>query len=350
MRHSCRRRRAAVGAALVVTLLVTGCERLVDRQIARSLARGNAELVGSPDLHVVLCGTGSPLPDPARAGPCTAVVAGGELFLVDAGPGSWEVVDLAGLPTGALGGVFLTHFHSDHVGDLGEAIVQSWITGRGRPLEVYGPPGTARIVDGLRAVYAADVEHRVAHHGDAVLPRAAAGAVAREVPLDPGAAASAVVLERGGLRVTMFRVDHAPVEPAVGYRFDYRGRAVVVSGDTRKSASVVTHARGADLLVHEALRRDLVERVPPVAERLGLGRLASMARDIPGYHTTPVEAAEVARDAGVRHLVLTHLVPSPNGFLGRRLFLRGVADVFDGEVTLGEDGAHFRLSPVPAAG
>jgi ribonuclease Z len=326
-----------------VAVLAAGCDSFVERQVARTLARARTDLLRSPDLHVVLCGTGSPLADASRAAACTAVIAGGELILVDVGPGSWEVVDLANLPTAALSAVLLTHFHSDHIGDLGEATTQSWIAGRPRPLDVYGPPGTARVVEGFQEAYAADVGYRVAHHGDATLPRAAAGAVAHEIPIGAEPTADAVVFERGGLRVTMFRVDHAPIDPAVGYRFDYGGRADVVSGDTRKSPSVVQHARGADLLIHEALQPEMVLRVPRVAEGLGLTRVAKLAGDIVNYHTSPVEAADVARDAGVPHLVLTHLVPAPNNILTRRLFLRGVGDAYGGKVTLGVDGAEFTL-------
>jgi ribonuclease Z len=135
------------------------------------------------------------------------------------------------------------------------------------------------------------------------------------------------------------------VSPAVGYRFDWRGRSVVVSGDTRKSASLVANAHGADLLVHEALQPKLTERGAEMAQRLGLPRLAKLAADLPGYHTTPREAAEVAREAGVAHLVLTHLVPGPSNALARRLFLDGAGEVFEGEITLGEDGMSFTLQP-----
>jgi len=330
---------------LLLLLLLPGCDRLIDRQIERAMTRVDRAMLTSPDLTVVLCGTGSPLPDRNRASACTAVVAGGELFLVDVGPGAWKSLDLANVPTSALSAVLLTHFHSDHIGDLGEAVMQSWVAGRTRPLEVYGPPGTARVVDGFTAAYAQDVGYRVAHHGEAALPRALGTAIAREVPLDAAPDASAVVVDRNGLRVTMFRVDHAPVSPAVGYRFDWHGRSVVVSGDTRKSESVIRHAAGADLLVHEALNRDLMGRAAAVAERLGNPRLAKLARDTLGYHTSPVEAAEVAQAAGVKHLVLTHLVPGPpNRFVGR-LFRAGMSDRFHGEITLGEDGMRFALSP-----
>jgi ribonuclease Z len=331
----------ALAAALAAA---PGCERLVARQVERNLQRVDDSVLESPDLQVVLCGTGSPLPDAERAASCTAVIAGGHFVLVDVGPGSWEVLDLANLPIGRVDAVLLTHFHSDHIGDLGEAVTQSWIAGRAAPLEVFGPPGTARVVAGFADAYARDVDHRVAHHGEQAMPRAASGAVARELAVPPAGAATPV-FERDGLRVTMFAVDHAPVEPAVGYRFDFAGRSVVVSGDTRKSANLAAHARGADLLVHEALHPGLVGRAVEAARRLGRERLAKLAGDIPGYHASPVEAAETAREAGVAHLVLTHLVPAPPNALARRIFLEGVAEAYDGEVTLGEDGMRFALPP-----
>jgi ribonuclease Z len=204
------------------------------------------------------------------------------------------------------------------------------------------------VVAGFAEAYAADVDARVAHHGEQWMPRAASGAVARELPMPAGADATPV-FERDGLRITMFAVDHEPVAPAVGYRFDFAGRSVVVSGDTRKSASLAAHARGADLLVHEALQPDLVGRANQAARRLGRERLAKLAGDIPDYHASPVQAAELARDAGVAHLVLTHLVPAPPNALARRMFLAGVADAYHGEVTLGEDGMRFSLAPAAAA-
>jgi ribonuclease Z len=143
----------------------------------------------------------------------------------------------------------------------------------------------------------------------------------------------------------MFRVDHEPVVPAVGYRFDWRGRAVVVSGDTAKSASLALHAKGADLLVHEALDPALTGRAVEAAKRLGMQRLAKLAGDIPDYHATPREAGEVAQEAGVATLVLTHMVPPPRNALVRRAFEQGARDAFAGEVVAGEDGMRFALPP-----
>jgi ribonuclease Z len=337
--------RAALAIFVIIPAL-SACDRLMDREIERAFRqRGDRSVLQSPDLNVVLCGTGSPLPDPERAGACTAVLAGGEFVLVDVGPGAWETLDLAGLPTGDLSAVLLTHFHSDHIGDLGEAITQSWIAGRTQPLDVYGPQGVTRVVDGFNQAYTADARYRTAHHGEQYMPAAAAPAVGHDVALGEAADADAVVFDRNRLRVTMFRVDHDPVVPAVGYRFDYRGRSVVVSGDTAKSTSLIAHAAGADLLVHEALQPEMMSRVAGVAERLDRKRLAKMARDTVDYHTSPVEAAEVARAAGVTTLVFTHVVPGPRNALMRRMFLAGVDGVFPGDVVLGEDGMRFTLPP-----
>jgi len=145
--------------------------------------------------------------------------------------------------------------------------------------------------------------------------------------------------------VTAFAVDHAPVAPAYGYRFDYRGRSVVISGDTRKSANLIHHAQGVDLLVHEALANHMIEPVSEYARSQGMTRWAKLSSDILTYHTSPVEAAEVAKAANARMLALTHLVPAPNNFITRRMFMRGVTDAWNGRVELGRDGMHFTLAP-----
>jgi ribonuclease Z len=333
---------------LVTALVASGCDRvldrMIDRRVAQNFERVDRALLTSPDLTVVLCGTGGPLADRDRAGACTAIIAAGKVFLIDVGPGSFETLDLANVPTGALAAVFLTHFHSDHIGDLGEAATQSWIAGRKDPLDVYGPTGTVRVAEGFTAAYAQDADARTLHHGEDYLPRAIAGLRGHDVALADATNASAVAYDRDGLRVTMFRVDHDPVRPAVGYRVDYKGRVVVVSGDTRKSASVIAYAKGADILLHEALARDVFGRAIAVGERLGFARIAKLAKDATEYHTTPVEAAEVARDAGVHTLVFTHMVPGPPNWLLERRFTAGVRDVFGGEVVAGRDGMRFTLA------
>jgi ribonuclease Z len=290
------------------------------------------------NLHVVLCGTGSPLADPDRASACTAIVAGKELVLIDVGPGSWRKADLAQLPLGNLTTVLLTHFHSDHMGDLGEAITMSWVAGRAKPLDVYGPPGVEKVVNGFLAAYTMDSGYRVEHHTPEILPPGAARAVGRAV--DAGKA----VFERNGLKIVAFEVNHEPVRPAYGYRIEYRGRKVVVTGDTSKCEEVAKQAEGADLLIHDSLSKDMVLAAAKTANAFGQTRRAKMARDIVLYHATPVEAAETAAAAKVKTLVLTHMVPALRTEAQEKQFLRGVAEAFGGKVVLAKDGMRFDLT------
>lgn len=345
--HPDTRTTTAIAALLLLTTssLLTGCERVQDRMIERRIEQGlvgdREDLMKDGSLHVILCGTGSPLADADRAAACTAVIAGNNFYLVDVGPGSQEVVQLMRLPRAELSGVLLTHFHSDHLGGLGEVTMQSWVAGRRESLPVYGGPGVEKIVDGFNLAYAQDSAYRVAHHGEQALPAEGGRATAHafEVSKQP-----VIIMEDGGLRVTAFKVEHDPVEPSVGYRFDYDGRSVVISGDTGPSDALVEASRGADLLVHEALAGHLVKRMSEAARARGLDRVADLASDILDYHATPAEALDAARRAGVPTLVLTHLVPGPPNRLAERVFMRGTDDT-DVELILGRDGMHFVLPP-----
>lgn len=336
----------AVVALIAVGL--AGCDRvqsfLVERAASRGLAGDRNELLDDGNLHVVLCGTGSPVADADRAGPCTAVLAAGHFFLVDVGPGSVRNVALYRLPRARLQGILLTHFHSDHIGELGEATVQSWISGRTAPLPVYGPPGVQQVVDGFRQAYALDTGYRVTHHGVEAMPPTGAQTEAITVNL-PGPTGETPVFEGDGLRVTAFAVDHAPVGPAYGYRFDFRGRSVVISGDTKKSDNLIQHAKDADILISEGLATNIIGRVSEYARMHDMTRWAKLTSDIMGYHTTPVQGAEEAKAANVRMLVFTHIVPPLQNFVARRMFLSGVSDVFGGRVEIGKDGMELSLPP-----
>ena len=160
---------------------------------------------------------------------------------------------------------------------------------------------------------------------------------------DAGKGDSVIVYEGDGLRVTAIRVDHGPVKPAVGYRFDYRGRSVVFSGDTSKSAALIEGAKGADLLVHEALQPKLVGLLTAALDAKGIKNTAQITRDIINYHTTPEQAADVAREAGVKELVLNHIVPViPSPFF-YPVFLGDAPKHFRGPLSVGEDGMLFVL-------
>ena len=246
------------------------------------------------------------------------------------------------MPAAKIDTVLFTHLHSDHIGDLGEVGMQSWIGGRTTPLEAYGPPapdaytlpkdaegetfgtsGTEQVVKGFAQAYNADGAFRIVHHLTRYMPPEGARMIGHDIP-SPGRKRTVTVYDKDGLKIQAFLVAHDPAEPAYGYRIDYKGRAAVISGDTHKVQNMVALCRGADVLVHEALNARMVEMVAASLEQDGKTRQAKMTRDTIDYHTTPAEAAGIADEAGVPFLVLTHLVPPLPNALMRHMFLEDV--------------------------
>lgn len=314
-------------------------DRLIRRGFENRMAAQPRALLDPDALQVLLCGTASPLPAVGREATCTAVFAAGRFWVVDVGAGSANTLARLGVPAEHLAGILLTHLHSDHIASLGEFNLQSWVAGRPGPLPVYGGPGVERVVAGFEEAYALSRGYRVLHHGAEFLPPDVGRMQARRVIAGPD---PSLVLDEDGVRISAFAVDHAPIVPAYGYRFDYRGRSVVISGDTVKNSALVAAARAADVLVHEAQANHILGIGREVAEARGL-RAATILHDIVDYHTTPVQAAEIANEADVRLLVMNHLVPPPPNRLLETVFLRGVADVRPTGVVLGEDGMWIRL-------
>jgi ribonuclease Z len=311
-------------------------QRAVEQNVGRDAL---AEL--SDGLHVGLCGTGSPMPNLDRAGPCNVVVAGDQLFVVDIGEGGSRNLALMGMNVGDLDGALLTHFHSDHIDGMGPLMLNYWVRGTSTAaLPIYGPSGVEAIVDGFNAAYATDDTYRTAHHGEDVAPSSGGGSEARPFEMTTD---SEIILESGGLTVTAFRVQHDPVDPAVGYRFDYRGRSLCISGDTKKSVNLERVCSGTDLIVHEALQPVMVTEMQEQLTARGNVSAAKIMFDIKDYHASPEDAAESAQTAGAKMLVLSHLVPPlPSAYL-YPAFLGDAADRFDGTLIVGEDGMIFSM-------
>jgi len=152
-----------------------------------------------------------------------------------------------------------------------------------------------------------------------------------------------VVLDEGGVKITAFVVNHAPVEPAVGYRFDYGGRSAVITGDTVQSPEIERMSKGVDLLVHEALAAHMVLAMREATNKAGRANLSKILGDILDYHATPVQAAESAQTAGAKRLLFYHIVPPLIAPGAQAAFVQGVSDAYDGPTTVGKDGTHIAM-------
>jgi ribonuclease Z len=242
-------------------------------------------------MQVVILGSGSPLPDPTRAGPSTLVRTSVGDLLFDCGRGVLMRAAAALSGAGTFRALFLTHLHSDHITDLNDVFTTRWVMSlEPNPLPVFGPSGTAALLQATEAMLEPDIGYRLAHH---------AGLQWRPVStvteVDRG-----VIFNEGTVRVTAGPTDHAPVRPTVGFRIDDGERSVVISGDTVPCAGLDELCAGADMLVHTVIRRDLIEQ-------FDLPRLT----DIIDYHSSVPDAARTADRTGIGTLVLTHLVPAP---------------------------------------
>jgi ribonuclease Z len=339
---------AAAAAGLAAVLWNPGVQqKLFDYAATELTSTTNDALLADDAMRVAICGSSAPLPSASRAKACVAVFAGGKFYLVDVGPESVENLVLWGVPLSSIGGVLLTHFHSDHIGDLGELNLQTWAGGRPGPLAVHGGPGVEQVVDGFNRAYRFDQGYRTAHHGDRLMPAATWPMTAHAVELD-GAATPAKdrtgpVLEDGALRITAIEVDHAPIAPAYAYRFDYKGRSVVVTGDLKFHPPLARAATGANLLVSEAIALSMTRALGGGASAAGRDRTAAIMHDIEDYHITPEQAAQIANEARVKLLVFYHLLPAPDGVLARRLFAQGLDEIRRGGWTMAEDGSLYTL-------
>jgi ribonuclease Z len=331
-------------AGVVVTIYSQRAEiaeRLIEKGLATAMTT-DATAGLTDGLHVALCGAGGPMPDPSRAGPCVAVVAGKHLFVVDAGTGGVRNLLRMRYPVGRIEALLLTHFHSDHIDGLGELATLRWIQGSNtQPLPVFGPEGLEQVIHGFDAAYAQDAVYRNAHHGDKIVPLSGHG-LAPQSFTAPSDGELVTVFAADGVLIQMLAVDHAPIKPAVGYLFSYKGRTALISGDTTKSANLEHFANGVDLLVHEALAPKLVGLMHNAAAKTGNQGMAQITTDILNYHASPVEAAEIARDAGAGHLLYYHIVPPLVLPGAQTAWLEGVDDVFPAN-TLGQDGTAFSL-------
>jgi ribonuclease Z len=304
----------------------------------------NVKLLKDDNLKLFLIGSGGPFNNETRVASCIAVIAAGEFFLVDIGPGTYRIVDLMRLPIPHLSKILLTHFHSDHIGDLGEANMMSWASGRTKALEIFGPEGVETVVNGFIMAYKLDTGYRIAHHGkDTMIPEVGTPISKIIKFTDPNG--RVLCFEKEDLKVYAFLVDHSPVKPAVGYRIEYKGNFVVITGDTKKTDNLAEHCKDTDILFCEAISFEMLNNMIEGLKRNKLTRQAKILEDIQNYHMEPVVAAKVAKEAGVKKLVYIHITPPLTNRTTEELYLKGVSEIFNGEIILGKDRMKFKLKP-----
>ena len=315
--------------------------KLIDRFVSRQsdAAAYRYDLLEEDDkIRLVTVGTGSPLPG-NRVRSCNAVIINGHFFLFDVGPGSSLALENLRLPIDKLKAIFITHWHADHYMDLPELVNRSWLLNRQDSLFVHGPEGIDTVMSGLNMFIEPDNRFRLAHHGTEVVSPSTAYPI--PVPIDTDDDGYAVVYEQDGILIEAFLVNHEPVSPSLGYRVSFNGKSLVFSGDTRQSDTVIKYAQGADILVHEALASDFLERAIKIQTENGNERNAAILKDLMSYHSTPVDAATVAEKAGVKRLILSHLGPAPENPISRRMFTSNMDDIYQGPILLAEDGDLF---------
>ena len=269
-------------------------------------------------IEVTLLGTGSPIPDPNRAGPATLVRAGGQVFLVDCGRGVLQRAAAVGVGAAGLSALLLTHLHSDHIAELGDVLITSWVTNFAPdppPLQIIGPPGTAEVVEATLKAFGHDIGYRIAHHADLTSPP----------PIEVHEHTDGLVWDRDGVTIRVAPTDHRPVAPTIGFRIEFDGASVVLAGDTVPCPTLDELASGADALVHTVIRKDILTHVPQ-----------QRVKDVCDYHSSVQEAAATAARAGVDTLIMTHYVPAIAP--GQEEQWRSLAATeFGGRVEVGDD-------------
>ncbi len=296
---------------------------------ASATAPAGAQPLATDEFRVTLLGTGSPVPIMRRFGPAVLVQVGGQNLLFDSGRGVTQRLMQTGVKLGAINALFVTHLHSDHVSGIPDLWLTGWLQApyaqRKGSFRVYGPAGSQSMMDGLAKAYDWDIKARIA---DQDLDPANLRAEVTEVR-------EGVVYEKSGVKVSAFEVDHGELlKPAFGYRVDYAGRSVTLSGDTRFSENLIKHAAGTDLLIHQvaAVREELLKN--------------PTFKVILDHHTKPDEAGVVFSRVKPKQAVYYHFVllgtPAIPPVTEKDVF-EMTRKTYDGPLLIGEDLMAFRI-------
>jgi len=276
------------------------------------------------DTKLILLGTkGGPRVTSGRANPANVVMVGNEPIVVDCGYGVTRQLIAAGIEPARVRKIFITHHHSDHILELGPLIYNVWATGLRDPVDVWGPPPLKQIIDSFFGSMAYDIDIRIDDE-----QRADLRTLVRAHEFE----ARGPVCELSGVKVSAAHVIHPPLTHSYAYRFDAPDRSIVHSGDTCYCPALVDFARGADVLLHEVMHLDGIDRL--VARMPGAARLRE---HLMAAHTTTQEVGKVAAAAGVKTLVLNHFVPGDDPAITDAMWAADPARDFAGRVIVGRD-------------
>jgi ribonuclease Z len=288
------------------------------------LGQGRAEKdsfqLGKPAIKVTLLGTGDPQPIIERFGPSILVQAGGQNLMFDAGRGCLQRLRQIKISYNNIDALFITHLHSDHIVGLPDLWLTGWlISQRATPLKVFGPKGVDTMIKYLQKAFAFDIKMRIE---DDKAPPDGSKFLVTEIQ-------EGIIYEKSGVKVIAFEVDHGVVKPAFGYRIEYHGHSVVLSGDTKYCENLIKFAKGTDLLVHEVvIGPDTLSRSDP-------------AYHVFAHHTTPEQAAKVFNEVQPKIAAYSHIV-----FLYGRdenELLKRTKAKYKGPLVLGEDLMSFLI-------
>ncbi len=320
------------------TVALSGSAKIASGELSylsEPLGGKSAELL--PKFHeemgVILLGTGAPVCGIERSKPACVVMAGNKYFMVDCGAGAAQRLAESGIPPSRISDIFFTHHHSDHNSGFTDLLLSGWIggkqePGRQTPVQIHGPTNTRQIIGMFMDAMKWDIDLRAEHTSNS-----SDGAQVHYHEKNDG-----VVYDKDGMKVTAFTVDHGIVKPAIGYRFEYRGKVIVISGDTLPTENMIRYAEKADILIHEAYSKTWMARglkdAPP--------EMKKTIHNVMNYHSSTTEVAKIAEKARVKHLVFTHLMPDPTPvFYFEKNWAEGVSDIFNNKITIGRDLMRF---------
>lgn len=312
-------------------------DRLLQTALS-NMAAPVSQLPEEDSLTAVVCGSRSPINDPNRAEACILVQAGDQIFIFDTGNGSAQNLHNWNMPWNRLEGIFYTHLHSDHISDIADFHQGTWINGqRSSKQKVFGPEGVQLLTDGIELAYTKDYFFRNEHHGDVIAPLNIVGFDTHTVNLN-----NPVLIDNEDLKITAYSVSHDPVDPALGYRIDYKGRSISISGDTIYDQNLVNNSKDADVLFHESMSLEILDLINANAKATGNMVAEIVTVDILDYHTPILEVVKAAKDANVRHLVFYHHLPAPRNQIMEEVMYRGVDEIMQ-EWTASNDGTMIIL-------